>query len=600
MSYLFKSSFLPILAILVSFLVNQTPARGLTSQWVYDRVQVSERVTRYKRAPADSEGLLASRFRKLSSPPSLVRFDDESVSTYRAPAPAKHSVFDVTDFGAKGDGSTLDTEAIQQTIDSCHRAGGGKVYLAGGTFVSGTLYLKSYVTLYIEAGTVLRGSNDIEDFPSISSRYPSYTGSLETNKMLLYAEDAQNISIDGRGTIDGNGDHWVDGPYGFPSFSKRPRIIHLRACQNVVVRDVTLYNSASWVQSYQSCKNLRIDGITVDSRENKDVERERYADAPGRNTDGLDLIDCERVRIANCFINSGDDAICLKSFSPDEACRDITITNCVVSSNASGIKIGTETSGRFEDITITNCVVYDTRNDAIAVMSVDGARIERINISNVSCRNIKGSAIFVRLGNRNRTYRDSASVHPPHLKDIIIDNIQGIRISAENGAVIAGLKGIPVENVVLSNINLVFAGGGTAATSQREIPENEQDYPKGSIFGTLPAYGFYIRHARNIMLDNIQLRFLREDKRPALIFDDVEQLELKGLKAQASSQAPELIRLIDVKDGEISESRSRSPVPVFLSVYGDQSADIIMRDNRLKNTQQKVFLEKESMKKIIQ
>ncbi len=511
-------------------------------------------------------------------------------------AQTNRATFDVRRYGAQGDGQTLDTEAIQQAIDSCHRAGGGKVYLAGGTFVSGTLYLKSYVTLYLEAGAVLRGSNNLEDFPSIPSRYPSYTGTLETNKALIYAEDAQHISIEGRGTIDGNGDHWVDGPYGFPSFSKRPRIIHLRACENVTVRDVTLYNSASWVQSYQSCKNLVIDGITVDSRENKDIEQERYADVPGRNTDGLDLIDCERVRISNCYINSGDDAICLKSFSPDEACRDITISNCVVSSNASGIKIGTETSGRFEDITIQNCVVYDTRRDAISVMSVDGAQIERINISNISLRNIKGAAIFLRLGNRNRTYRDKAGINTLYLKDVIIENIQGTRISAENNNIIAGTTGMPIENVFLRNVNLTFEGGGTAEESYREIPENEQEYPNGLIFGDLPAYGFYIRHAKNVTLDNVQLRFLEEEERPALICDDVEQLEIKGLKAQANRQSPELIRLIQVKDAVISESRSLSPLPVFLSVYGDQSANIIMRNNETKNAQQRVFLEKESIK----
>ena len=521
------------------------------------------------------------------------------VAQSAAYAQTNRATFDVRRYGAQGDGQTLDTEAIQQAIDSCHRAGGGKVYLAGGTFVSGTLYLKSYVTLYLEAGAVLRGSNNLEDFPSIPSRYPSYTGTLETNKALIYAEDAQHISIEGRGTIDGNGDHWVDGPYGFPSFSKRPRIIHLRACENVTVRDVTLYNSASWVQSYQSCKNLVIEGITVDSRENKDIEQERYADVPGRNTDGLDLIDCERVRIANCYINSGDDAICLKSFSPDEACRDITISNCVVSSNASGIKIGTETSGRIEDVTIQNCVVYDTRRDAISVMSVDGARIKRISISNVSLRNIKGSAIFMRLGNRNRTYRDSAKVNIPHLKDIVVRNVQGTRICAEYGNIVAGIKETPVENVLLENINLTFEGGGKAAESRREIPENEQEYPNGLIFGNLPAYGFYIRHAKNVTLDNVQLRFLQEDERPALIADDVALLEIKGLKAQASRQSPELIRLIQVKNAAITKSRSLSPLPVFLSVYGDQSADIIVRDNLLENVQQEVFLEKESMKKII-
>jgi polygalacturonase len=249
----------------------------------------------------------------------------------------KHSFFDPYDFKAKGDGKTLDTEAIQGAIDSCHRSGGGKVYLNSGHFRSGTIYLKDNVTLFIEAGAILQASDSLDDFPSKVSQYPSYSKEMVTLKAFIYAEDVNNISIAGKGIIDGNGDHWVEGPYGSPSFSKRPRILHLRGCRNISVRDVTLVNSASWVQSYQSCFNLVIDGITVDSRENKDIEKERYAEVPGRNTDGLDLVDCEKVRISNCYINSGDDAICLKSLSHYEACRDIIISNCVITSNASGI-----------------------------------------------------------------------------------------------------------------------------------------------------------------------------------------------------------------------------------------------------------------------
>lgn len=304
-------------------------------------------------------------------------------------AQANNGTLDPFDFGAKGDGQSIDTKAIQSAIDQCSKEGGGKVYLHNGCFVSGTIYLKSNVTLEIENGAILKASNNLDDFPITPSKYPSYTGGMVTNKMLVYAEDAKNISICGRGLIDGNGDCWKDGPYGSPSFSVRPRIIHFRACENIRVCDVTLYNSASWVQSYQSCQNVVIDGITVDSRPNKDIERPRFEDARGRNCDGLDLVDCQKVCISNCNINSGDDAICLKSFSPDEACQDITITNCIVSSNASGIKIGTETSGAFRDITVQNCVVYDTRGDALAIMTSDGARIERINMSDITVRNIK-------------------------------------------------------------------------------------------------------------------------------------------------------------------------------------------------------------------
>ncbi|MBB5287243.1 polygalacturonase [Rhabdobacter roseus] len=535
-------------------------------------------------------------------------------------ARAQHTtgVWDVYQLGAKGDGKTMDTQAIQSAIDQCHQAGGGKVYLHNGTFLSGTIYLKSNVTLYVEAGATLLGSANVDDYPIIPSKYPSYTGELVTNKMLIYAEDARAISIQGRGTIDGRGDDF-DGPYLSPSFSGRPRIIHFRNCENVQVRDVTLYNSGSWVQSYQSCKNMLIDGITVDSRENKDIEKPRYATVRGRNTDGLDLVDCERVRISNCFINSGDDAICLKSFSPGEACRDITITNCIVSSNASGIKIGTETSGAFEDITIQNCVVYDTRVDAISIMTVDGARVERINVSNITVRNIKGAAIFIRLGARNRPYRKDAKINAPILRDVRVDNVQGTRIGGF-GCSVTGLPGMKVENVVLSRINLEFTGGNfpldvdkstVASTSapltqaailqeiNREVPENVKAYPRGEMFGRLPAYGFYIRHVKNITLDQVQLRFAQDDHRPALICDDVEGLELSGLQAQGTSATPALLRLVNVQNAVISGSRPIFEVPLFLSVQGKESKGIVLQNNVLKNAKQKVVAEKGAQKSVV-
>jgi polygalacturonase len=509
------------------------------------------------------------------------------------------AVYYPSNYGAKADGKTLDTKAIQKAIDDCHINGGGKVYLHNGVFRTGTLILKSNVNLYIETGATLRASDDLDDFPSMPSLHPSYSGTYVTNKMVIYAENASNISITGRGTIDGNGNHWVGGPYGFPSFSQRPRIIHFRGCENILVRDITLYNSASWVQSYQSCKNMVIDGITVDSRENKDIEKERYADVPGRNTDGLDLVDCQNVRISNCYINSGDDAICLKSFSPDEGCRDITISNCVVSSNASGIKIGTETAGTFEDITIRNCVVHDTRVDAISVISVDGARVERINISDITVRNIKGSAIFIRIGNRNRPYRENSVINTPHLRDIRIGNIQGTRISAENGCIIAGIENFPVENVVLQNINLDFEGGKKVEDSYREIPDNETAYPNGKIFGVLPAYGLYIRHAKGVILENIRFGLITEDQRPAILIDNTEQLDINDLRAAGSPNSPELIRLINSRDIMIRESQPLTQIPLFLSVYGEKSSGIILQNNILKKAAQKVNLAAEAMREII-
>ncbi len=515
---------------------------------------------------------------------------------YSRPDPG---IYDPYDYGARGDGQTMDTKAIQAAIDACHSAGGGKVYLRNGRFISGTLYLKSHVILYIETGTILKAGDNLDDFPVTSSKYPSYKGKYVTNKMLIYAEDAEDIGITGRGIIDGSGDHWAEGPYGSPSFSLRPRIIHLRGCNNVLIRDVTLRNSASWVQSYQSCTSLVIKGVTVDSRPNKDIEKPRFATVQGRNNDGLDIVDCRDVRITDCFINSGDDGICLKSLSPDETCRDIIISNCIVTTNASGIKIGTETAGGFKNIIIQNCVVYDTRIDGISLMTVDGAGMEGVTISNISMRNIKGAAVFIRLGTRNRTYRENTRVNMPFLKDILIENIQGTRISSAYGCSVTGIPGIPLENITISNVNLVFEGGGKAEDAGRNIPEMEKGYPNGTMFGNLPAYGFFIRHVKNLRLENVQLRFTEQDHRPALICEDVEGPDLTGIKAAGTMQAPELIRLVNVRDARISDCRPTTPVAVFLSVSGNRTKDIILSGNDLKNAGRRYVFDDESLKPVL-
>ncbi|GAB3704830.1 glycoside hydrolase family 28 protein [Spirosoma flavus] len=511
--------------------------------------------------------------------------------------------WDVFRTGAKGDGKTMDTKAIQTAIDQCHSAGGGKVYLHNGTFLSGTIYLKSNVTLYVEAGATLLGSPKATDFLDQASDYPTYDEHPLTSKALIYAENCRNISIEGRGTIDGRGDlidnRGPNDPYLRPSFKYRPRILHIRGCENVQIKGVTLQNSASWVQTYQACKNMVIDGITVDSRENKDVENpNREHTVKHRNTDGMDLVDCEFVRVTNCFITSGDDGICLKSFSPDKACRNITITNCVVSSGASGIKIGTETAGRIEDIVVQNCTVFDTWGDGLGIMTVDGAQVRRITFSDISLRNIKRSGIFIRLGTRNKKYGGNTVVNKPALQDVMISNIQGSRL-ATLGCSITGITDYPIENVALRNLNFEFDGGITDVKSST-VPEKADAYPSGSMFGaTLPAYGFYVRHARNVTFDQVQLRFAKDDQRPALVFDDVEELEIRGLKARTVAQTPELIRLINTQKTTIAESRPTETVASFVSVYGEKSAAIALINNTLSQSRQTCFFETPSLKSTV-
>ncbi len=476
----------------------------------------------------------------------------------------------ITSYGAVADGITNNAEFIQKAIDEVSESGGGQVIVPPGNFMTGTIYLKSGVDLHLEQGAILLGPHKTEGY---------------TNKdrpSLIYAHGQKNISISGKGIIDGQGQELMLDIFGKLRSGelkddtiwmvKRPEVgralvVLFHSCTEIKVTGVTLKNASNWVQDYRECSNLLIDGIKVQS-------------TAYWNNDGLDVTDCRNVVIKNCFINSADDGICLKSENENSLCENIEIDSCIVRSSASGFKQGTASAGGFKNIKVRNLTVFDTYRSAIAIELVDGGIIENIDIQNVTAKNT-GNAIFIRRGHRNKT-REVGS-----LKGVYIANVkaeiplykpdQGYPLEGPPDHLrpgfdkmpkrpshfhiyghpflpynlipssIAGIPGYPVENVTLENIEISYAGMANKETAFiplteiSSVPENEAKYPEFSMFGELPSWGFYVRHANGLVMKNISLKVLKNDFRPALVFDDVKDLTMNNIKLEDDKKKDQVI-----------------------------------------------------------
>jgi polygalacturonase len=445
-----------------------------------------------------------------------------------AAAAERSGQFIVKNFGAVGNGSTLDTKAIQTAVDTCSEHGGGTVIVPPGTYLTGPLRLKSHVELHLLSGATILGSPHLADYldgqtlpPSRKSKQPIPRGANPPQPLcVIGADDVEDIAITGNGTINGNG--------GSPDYDRgdndpfRPFIIVFRNCRDVRVSDVTLRDSGMWVQFYRRCRRVRISGVRVYSHTNL-------------NNDGLD-IDSSDVNVSDCVIDSDDDGICLKSHDA-EPCQNVTISNCVVASNCNAIKFGTASTGGFLNVAIQNCVVRPasehrqrTWKDTISGLSletVDGGVMDGISISNIAMTGVQ-TPIFIRLG---------ARAHPGHqaLRNVVISNITARSDSPISNS-ITGIPEAPVENIKLSHIIFNCPGGGDAKMAGRTVPENVRGYPENRMFGpSLPAYGLYVRHVRTLSLDDIQFHLLNPDSRPALVFVDVRQLRLNNIDMDPSS-----------------------------------------------------------------
>jgi polygalacturonase len=470
------------------------------------------------------------------------------IESNKVPASNTATVYNVIDFGAKGDGKTLDSPAINKTIEEAASKGGGTVYLPAGTYLSLSIRLKSNISLFIDQGATILAASPSETIkydapePNVwgdSLQYQDF-GHSHWHNSLIWGENIQNISILGPGLIWGKGlERGTSKIQGGGNKS-----ISLKWCRNVILRDFSILQGGWFGILATGVDNLTIDNLKIDT-----------------NRDGMDIDCCANVRISNCSVNSPrDDGICLKSsygLGIAKATENVTITNCQVSGFEEGsfldgtykrndkiaggngptgrIKFGTESNGGFKNITISNCVFTYCRG--LALESVDGALLEDITISNITMRDIVNAPIFLRLASR---MRGPEGVPVGDLRRVIISDINIYNADPGYGCIISGIPGEYIEDIRLSNIRIYYKGGGTAEQAAREIPEFEKEYPEPYRFGTMPSYGFFVRHVKDIQVNNVQVSLLKDDQRPAFILDDVKGADFNFVKAQKTGSLPSL------------------------------------------------------------
>lgn len=497
--------------------------------------------------------------------------------------------FNVRDFGAAGDGRTLDTTAINRAIRAAETVGGGTVVLPAGDYLSHSIRLCSHLTLWIGSGARLiaadpppagqPGGYDApeEGPPNVFQDF----GHSRFRNSLIWGDGLEHVTIAGEGIIFGRGlsrgngrvalpvgevvwrptDRMPDvleadgpieplpgvgaaGPFGYPHgrdvlpAGVGNKAIALRGCRHVTVRDLTLLHAGHFAILAAGCDHVSVSRVFIDT-----------------NRDGIDIDACVNVRIDGCSVNSPwDDGICIKSscgYGGLRPVENVIISNCYVSGFKEGtlydgtrsrelphrggpigrIKLGTEGSGGFRAVTIANCVFEFCRG--LALEQVDGAEMTDIVVSNLTLRDVVNAPLFIRRAAR---LRSPAARAPGVVDRITISQVVAYNVAVEHGIFLAGLPGHPIDRVSLSGIQLFARGGGTAEDALRAVPEMPRDYPEPYLFGRTPAWGLYARHVGELQLRDVSLRLLSPDARPAVVLEDVATLSARNCDGLADGR----------------------------------------------------------------
>jgi polygalacturonase len=488
-------------------------------------------------------------------------FDQPFGAQSAAPSSPQAGAFDVRAFGAKGDGTTLDSPAINKAIEAAAAAGGGTIRFSAGNYLSASIRLKSHISLFLDHGATIvaaaageSGAAYDAPEPNAWEAYQDF-GHSHWHNSLIWGENVEDVSIVGPGRIWGKG--LVRGS-NVPAGGAN-KAIALKLSHNVLVRDVSILNGGHFGILATGVDNFTIDNVRIDT-----------------NRDGIDVDACRNVRISNATVNSPfDDGICLKSsyaLGMARTTENVTIVNSQVSGYDEGtlldgtfkrrdpsryskqsttgrIKFGTESNGGFKNVTIANCVFDYSRG--LALETVDGGLLEDVTISNITMRDITNAPIFIRLGNRARGPKESTTVGA--LRRVNITNFVVYNAMPAYASIISGIPGHDIEDLRLDNVRIYYQGGGNAAQAALVPPENETGYPEPDMFGEMPAYGFFVRHVRGLQMSNVDVSVMKDDERPAFLLTDVKGADFQHVRAARRTRIPTFV-LHDVADFSVHQS----------------------------------------------
>jgi len=484
-----------------------------------------------------------------------------------APRSTTSGNFDVRVFGAAGDGKTIDSGAINRAIEAAASAGGGIVRFSAGNYLCYSIHLKSNIALCLDPNAVIiaadatesgSGGYDLAESNAPWEAYQDY-GHNHWHNSLLWGEGLENVSIFGPGLIWGRGLSRGSGPGPIAEHAGvANKSIALKNCHNVTLRDFSILKGGHFGVLATGVDNLTVDNLKIDT-----------------NRDGIDLDCCRNVRVSNCSVNSPwDDAICPKSsfaLGYARATENVTISNCYVTGayqlgtlldgtfkrfdenerrkGTGRIKLGTESNGGFKNIAISNCVFDGCQG--LALETVDGALLEDIAITNITMRDIASAPIFMRLGSR---MRGLSGVPVGALRRVLISNLVCSNAEPSLGSIISGIPGHPIEDIQINDVYIQHRGGGTAEQSAIQPPEVENKYPEPNMFGAMPSQGFFLRHAKDICLGNVEISSMQEDVRPTFVLQDVQGADFFRIRTPQAKGSPTFV-LDNVDDFSVQNCR---------------------------------------------